>query len=606
MEYRSVPTTKIKGLEYVMYCQSDRCYVHKFDDSKCKLNQKSLQELKRWTDKSKMAVYGYHFDAFDRPMLLPIWNILADEIRYYHKHYGIVYMKTEYPFSRPGRGKPEDMYHITSRLAGYIYAQLLWDPDQSVDGIIDDWCNYIFGPAARELAAYYRRMAQAWENSGAHLTYYTHPPQGFAGKFISKSLIEFAEKKFKIAAAKLKNYPRELKQLKIEIAIFNKWKRAAQSLSPTVNVIKAASAEHIPVRRMVDSKGKITDTEVQIYRNDSALLIKVNCPNIPELADGPAGHDKFWGHGPCDLLEVFLNFNDGSQYRHFAVNRGGGWFDALGTDKNWNINWKRKITKMKNGWIAEIELPFAKLKVKPENGSQWKLTVNRYTRPLSGFPAPAFHDPSSGAILYFSDMAKPGRDLVWISTRTKKISSFFPDVLRSGWNYRYFDTPSKVLKHDISDVQMIVLTAGNWNEVPKSLFSKKLIPAVRNGAILLIEAPYPPLDRYFNDKSFALRFGQQNLLEPRKASFPPDIPIALRKTFPVPPPAYYIPREPEKWKILGRIELKNGSKEPFLLSRRYGKGVIFVTKFNGGWPRNAKYVVPRINELYKKAEALSK
>ena len=606
MEYRPVPRTEVKGLEYVMYCQSDRCYVHKFNDPKCKLNQKSLKELKRWTKKSKMAVYGYHFDAFDRPMMLPIWNILADEIRYYQKHCGIVYMKTEFPFGRPGREKPEDMYHITSRLAGYIYAQLIWNPKQSVDGIINDWCDYIFGPAAPELAAYYRRMAQAWENSGTHLTYYTHPPQGFARKFVNKELIEFAEKNFKAAAVKLKKHPRELKQLEIEIAIFNKWKRAAQSFNPTINVIKTASAGQVPVRRMIDQKGKLTDTKVRIYRNDSDLIIRVDCPNIPGLADGKTGHDDFWGSGPCDRLEIFLDFNDGSQYRHFALNRGGGWFEALGPDKGWNINWKRKITGTKSGWTAEIELPFAELKVFPENGDQWKITVNRYSRPLSGFPTPVFHDPSSGAILNFSNAARPGRNLVWITTSAKKITSFFPSLLHDGWNYRYFDSPAKAFKYDISDAQMIILTISDWRKIPKSLFSQKLIPAVNNGAILLIEAYRAPLEKYFNDKSFILRFGEQNLFVPRRGSFPPDVSTALRKTFPMPPPAYFIPYEPDKWKILGKIELKDGSKEPFLLSRRYGKGVIFVTKYNGGWPRNAKYVVPRIKELFKNAKALSK
>ena len=605
MEYRSVPQTEIKGMEYVMYCQSDRCYVHKLHDPQCKLNRNSLHELDRWSKKTKLGIYGYHFDVFDRPMLLPFWNILADEIRCYSRRGDIIYMKSEFPFGRPKKQKPEDMYHITSRLAGYIYAQLLWDPNQSVKKIIDDWCYYVFGPAAPELSAYYRLMAKAWENSGTHLTYYTHPPQGFARKFVSKELIKAAEKNFKIAANKLKNHPRELRQLKTEIAIFNKWKRAAQTFSPTVNVITTDSADQVPVRWMIDKNGKITDTKVKIYRNDSALVIDIDCPNIPGLAAGKPGHKNFWGSGPCDRVEIFLGLNNGSQYRHFAISRAGGWYDGLGTNENWNINWTRKITETKNGWNAEIQIPFDELKVTPKNGDQWNITINRYSKPYSGFPVPAFHDPSSGAILNFSDTAKPKHNLVWINTRGEKVISFFPGLLKNGWNYRYFNEPSKALKYDLSDTQMLILTVSDWGKVPKELFTKKIIPAVHNGAILLLETYKAPLEKYFDDKSFAIRFGEKNILKPRKGSFSPGVTNKLRKSYPVPPPAYFTPAIPDKWKVIGRIELKDGSQKPFLLSRHYGKGIIFVTKYSGGWPRAAKYVVPRIEELYKNAEALS-
>jgi hypothetical protein len=605
MEYRPVPRTEVKGMDFVMYCQSDRCYVHKFGDPKCKLNRGSLQELKRWAKKTKMGIYGYHFDAFNCPMMLPFWNVLADEIRHYHQNGDIVYMKTEFPVGNPKRQKPEDMYHITARLAGYIYAQLIWDPSQSVEGLIDDWCEYVFGPAAPELAAYYRRMAQNWENSGAHITYYSHPPQGFARKFVDRQLMEFAAKTFKQATVKLKGRPRELRQLKIEAAIFDKWKRAAQTFNPTINVIKTTAAAEVPARPMVDRNKQVTNTKVRIYRNDSALVIRVDCPHIPGIEAGKPGHDDMWRGGSGDLLEIFLSLNNGSQYRHFAMNRGGGWYDALGRDKSWDINWKRKISQTANGWTAEIELPFVELKNAPKNGDQWNITVNRYSKPHSGFPAPVFHDPSSGAVLRFADKAKTKHDLVWIGTNVKKITSFFPGLLNQGWNYRYFETPSSLRKHDISDAQMIVLTVNNWKKVPKWLFAEKLIPAVRNGAILHMEVYRAPLAKYFDDQSFALRFGERNLLSPRCATYPPGIPGKLRKTFPMPPPAYFIPLKPESWKVLGKNGLKDGSYKPFLLVRRYGKGVVYVTKYSGGWPRAAKYVVPRIEELYENAETLS-
>lgn len=605
MEYRAVPVSEIKDLEYVQYCQSDRCYVHKLDDPTCKLNQKSLKELDRWSKKTKIGIYGYQFDVFDCPMMLPFWNVLADEIRQYHKRGDVLSMKTEFPCGYPQKHKPEDMYHITARLAGYIYAKLVWNPAMSVDDIINEWCEHVFGPAAPEMADYYRQMAMAWENSGAHLTYYTHPPQGFAKKFVSKKLIDAAEADFKIAREKLKDHPRELRQLEIEAAIFNKWKCAAETANPAINVIKTDSADQVPFRQMIDKKGKITDTKVRIYRNDSALMLRIECDDIPGLDGGKPGCDEFWSAGKNDKLEIFLELNDGTAYRHFALNRNGGYFEAMGLDQSWKMDWKRKITKTQDGWIAEIELPFSGLEAVPTADSRWYITVNRYSDPYSGYPAPNFHNPSSGAVLLFNEDARSDRNLVWISTSASNISSFFPALLKDGWNYQFFDKPAEVTGYDISGARMIILTVNKWDDMPERLFSDKIIPAVRGGAVLLMELNGSPLDKYFKDKTFKIRFGEKGIVTPRNGIFAPAVSGKLRQAFPVPPPAYFTPAVPEEWNVLGKIELKDGTEQPFLISRRYGKGVVFVTKFNGGWPRTAKYVVPMITELYENAEKLS-
>ena len=93
-EYRAVPATEVKGLEYVEYCQYNRCYVHKLDDKDCQLNAKSVAELKEWQKKAPMGIYGYEFDVFEPVMYVPLWNMLADEIKAY-RNMKLVIMKTE-------------------------------------------------------------------------------------------------------------------------------------------------------------------------------------------------------------------------------------------------------------------------------------------------------------------------------------------------------------------------------------------------------------------------------------------------------------------------------------------------------------------------------
>jgi hypothetical protein len=47
-------------------------------------------------------------------------------------------------------------HHWASRgLNTYVLAKLLWDPSRNVDGIIDDYCEKGFGPAAKPIRAYF-------------------------------------------------------------------------------------------------------------------------------------------------------------------------------------------------------------------------------------------------------------------------------------------------------------------------------------------------------------------------------------------------------------------------------------------------------------------
>jgi hypothetical protein len=54
----------------------------------------------------------------------------------------------------------------------YVMAKLLWDMDQSVDAIIDDYCEKGFGPAARPMRRYFETLenytAEAAQQSPAH------------------------------------------------------------------------------------------------------------------------------------------------------------------------------------------------------------------------------------------------------------------------------------------------------------------------------------------------------------------------------------------------------------------------------------------------------
>ena len=49
----------------------------------------------------------------------------------------------------------------------YVLAQLLWDPSQNIDLIIDDYCQKGFGPAAEEMKAYFAHLEKLTDEMAA-------------------------------------------------------------------------------------------------------------------------------------------------------------------------------------------------------------------------------------------------------------------------------------------------------------------------------------------------------------------------------------------------------------------------------------------------------
>lgn len=410
-EYRGVPGVPIRGLEFVEYGQYNRCYVHKLDAPACGLNRTSMAEMKRWQGKAPMGIYGYHFDAFDPWMYVPFWNMLADEMRTY-RDMGLVRVKSEMWLDPSGKRKREESRMACLRLPYYLYAQLAWNPDARTEDLLADWCATVYGPAAAEMLTYHTVMAQAWDGMQAHVSYYFNKPIGVAGKFLDQKRIVANEALFKTALERIGALPdspekqRCRDEVDLERAFFRKWtERFRMSKSFTqraVSLPKADSFADAVSLRMASPSTNHLPTEAAMYWDDTALHLRVVChePNMAGLRKGTVGRDLNLWQG--DHIELFLDLDDGSGYRHLALNPAGGTYDAIGMNPDWNPDWQSGIELGTNQWSAQLSLPFAELGALPVAGSKWLMVLNRNSRPAAcGFPMPAYHDMNLGALVYF-------------------------------------------------------------------------------------------------------------------------------------------------------------------------------------------------------------
>lgn len=598
-EYRDVPTCEVKGVEYVRYCQYNRCYIHKLHDLSCKINQATMAELKLWQEKAPMGIYGYQFDIFDPykyKMYLPFWNMLADEAKTY-RDMKIPYIKTEMPIQFPkGEQKRADNMTQNYRISYYLYAKLIWNPDADVTAILKEWCDLVYGSGSNAILAYHQAMANAWDSMSMHQSYCLARPGGVAKNLLNDKLISFAKAQFKTAeeAVKKESDPalakRHAEEVALEKELFAKWEQCynltkENAVTATLPLMEEDNAfDKLSAFPMKSQQGTHQPSEVKIYWSRDALHIQAVCKesDIKSLRMGKAGHDDVnpWHK---DTIEMFLDLNDGSPYRHFGINLSGGYYDGMGMDAKWNPEWS-VVPKIENDrWIMTIKLPFASLGITPKEGDQWKLMVIRNGEPEScGYPLPAHHDVMQGATLLFSVNSNPERTLAWIDSPHNGggYRNMVLELNKRGWQSRVIK-PEEAANADISGAKIIVVETV-FNKLPVSLYRETLVPAARNGAILVFSC-YAWIDKlqdYFQDPTFSVGF-KDDVTKIRRPTWITSssllsVPNKLDLKWTTPAGVLY-PANPEKWEVVAKQTAKSTDKEtPYYLIRPYGKGTVFV------------------------------
>lgn len=571
-EYRDLPAEGPEGREdfaFIEYAQYNRCYVHAPDAAECAMNARSFGELKAWTARAPMGIYGYEFDIFESGMYVPFWNMLADQMRAF-KALGLVDVRTEY-FLSSEREPRVARFQEKNRLAAWIYARLLSDAEQPVEPLVRDFCGLVYGAGASEMAAYHLAMAKAWDGQKSHLSYFLLKPNGTAGKFLNANLVRDARRRLASAkraiaasAADPAAKARAAENVELDTAWFADWERLYQLVRGGVRAVAVPDAEtfngcvSFP---MTSEKGRHQPTTVRLRAGKEALAIRFACAetNMADLVRGPTGHDPK-GIFNRDVIEFFVEPTDGL-YRHFAVNASGGRFDALLHDDKTNWTWTARTAFAKDRWGVEVSIPWAVFGGgRPAHGTVWKFVANRESRPeFCGFPRPAFHDLSGSASLYFCGETPPGRSLVWFNE--EGTSPTVDRLLANGWSPRYVRYEDAA-SCDLSKASVIGVTMRYRvrEALPMSFYREQLRPALTNGAVVVIDTyGRPEIWDWFDDRDLMIG----------------DELYRLKPAEGVPPGVFRA--DPKKWRFHGCRETAAGEMLPYLMSRPYGKGLLVMS-----------------------------
>ena len=269
-----------------------------------------------------------------------------------------------FPFRSDRMGTP-GMSHLNL----YLTAKLYWNPQMDVEATLDEYYRLFYGPAEKEMRAFWEMAAESVETA-----YAGNPRASPDALFPQKTLLALGKRLDAAAEA----VPAESVYARRIAVVVGEFRRGSERLlrmqtagTQTLDVRPVNGPADMgklrPVRfRDADAGPGEPPTWMYAGYDRRALHLKFLCyePNMESLVSNFNRHDdgRMWED---DCLEVFLSpdANDPCKCFQLIVNVGGElwdarWTDASHHDTGWESGAEVKTSREAGRWTADVSIPF--------------------------------------------------------------------------------------------------------------------------------------------------------------------------------------------------------------------------------------------------------
>lgn len=606
--YRDVPKCPVRNSEFIEYASYSRCNIHPYGHPGCQHNEDTLLAMRAWQATGlPIGHYAYEYDIYSKNCrFIPFLSVIDDAVKT-SRRLGHVALIPEVSLS-PRLGPDVYAHHVQNRLSLYLYARLLWEPDQQMAELLRDWCQTVFGEAAAPMVDYHLAMDRAWTAMPIHATILGNALSA-APHLLTDRLRAEATASFASAEQRLANIEnpavreRGVAALKRERALLHQWQDLYRLttdiprlnlplLAEAADFAQSASRSQELVTATGDNKGD--STRVRLAWTKAALLVKWVCQDrrIQNLNAGTTGRDGKVVGG--DSVELVLSSGLTGETWHFVVKSQGTQQAYRDSDvgireDRWNPEWQAKAGIAAEAWEVEMTIPFASLGQTPNANETWQA---RFVRHYGGRQdlATAVFPQRDTVFLLFSSAARTDRSLLWWSGAQERESprnaALVQEFTEIGWQIHLVASEEKLRTFDERCDAYWFRHPHGPNKVPADYWQKHLAPAVRDGGLAVFVSYWGiPLDEYFHDPSLkvnSVQCGKIPLAERTTAfiapgdwsSKPNNLLSGLRGQI---TPAYgFAPADADAWTVFATAPGGNGTSFPYLLARRYGQGMIVL------------------------------
>ncbi len=166
-------------------------------------NKRFVQEIRGWsgmTDKLYVWDYTTNFGHYVGPH--PNFGCLQGNVQFFRDNHVVGLFE---------QGAYQGAHGEFGELRGWLLAQLLWNPDQSVDKLYDDFFSGYYGAAAEPVRTYFDELQALVKDEKTHLFIW----QSMKSPFYSDAFFERATKLWAEAERRVKDDPKALYRVRM-------------------------------------------------------------------------------------------------------------------------------------------------------------------------------------------------------------------------------------------------------------------------------------------------------------------------------------------------------------------------------------------------------
>jgi len=284
----------------------------------------------------------------------------------------------------------------------YVTAQMLWDPNQDLKAMLDEYYPLFYGPAADEMRGFWETTEKAWMARGANdspssvykrntlqemLAYLEKAKAATEPESDYRKRVEMIEKEFTPAALQSERLS-EIKARSAQVPLIE----IDEAVDGTLSSTSWTNAALLPLIDRGYETG-VPATHVRLGWSPEALKVAITSfePAMKNLKtavtlENQQPDSRVWED---DSIEFFIQPKGGPTVFHWVINAAGVVFDEAnssntwsGGDPTWNGDAKVAVKQGKESWTIEMSIPWKSLGVTdPKAGLELITNVyrNRYT-----------------------------------------------------------------------------------------------------------------------------------------------------------------------------------------------------------------------------------
>jgi hypothetical protein len=204
--YSEIPPKNIKPGPNVTIrlCHYEYCSAHSLEG--CDSHKVFLERLKGWSEiADRITIWDYFTDFNHYLMPYPNFETFKHDVKFYADHNCIGLFAQGANVAQNGGGE-------FSTLRAWVFAQLMWNPDQDAQALIDEFVTNVYGKAAPHIKTYIDLLHEKVKPDSVYFSIYAKPTDG---GYLTPEIVQESVNLFKQAEETATNDSALLKRVEL-------------------------------------------------------------------------------------------------------------------------------------------------------------------------------------------------------------------------------------------------------------------------------------------------------------------------------------------------------------------------------------------------------